>query len=86
MKKSFLTICCFSFSVSVISQAGIDTTWKELYRGSYPKINDLVHTKLNVSFDYDKAQMEGEAWVSLKPHFYPTDSLSLDAKQMEIGR
>ena len=23
-------------------------------------------------------------WLTLKPHFYPTDSLSLDAKGMEI--
>jgi aminopeptidase N len=28
--------------------------------------------------------MYGKAWITLKPHFYPTDSLLLDAKQMEI--
>jgi len=28
--------------------------------------------------------MYGKAWITLKPHFYPTDSVSLDAKRMEI--
>jgi aminopeptidase N len=37
-----------------------------------------------VSFDYDKQWMYGQEWVTLKPHFYATDSLKLDAKGMEI--
>ena len=54
------------------------------YRGLPPHINDLVHTKLDVRFDYTKSYLYGKAWITLKPHFYPTDSLSLDAKGMEI--
>jgi aminopeptidase N len=54
------------------------------YRASYPKINDLVHTKLDVRFDYEKSWMYGKEWLTLKPHFYPTDSLTLDAKGMDI--
>lgn len=61
-----------------------DTSWKKIYRASSTKINDLVHTKLDVKFDYDKAWMYGKAWVTLKPHFYATDSLLLDAKGMEV--
>ena len=61
-----------------------DSSWKEIYRGSYPRINDLVHTKLDVSFDYDKSQMKGKEWLTLTPHFYPTDTVLLDAKGMEI--
>ncbi|MEP6584999.1 MAG: M1 family metallopeptidase, partial [Ginsengibacter sp.] len=61
-----------------------DTSWKQLYRASAPRINDLVHTKLEVSFDYNKSWMYGKEWVTLHPHFYPTDSLTLDAKGMEI--
>ncbi len=86
MKKLFLLLFCCSFSILALAQPGNDTAWKKIYRGSYPRINDLVHTKLNVGFNYDKAQMSGEAWITLKPHFYSTDSLSLDAKQMEIDR
>jgi aminopeptidase N len=55
-----------------------------IYRASFPHINDLVHTKLNVRFDYTKSYMYGKAWITLHPHFYPTDSLSLDAKGMDI--
>jgi aminopeptidase N len=56
----------------------------EIYRGSFPHINDLVHTKLSVRFDYSRSFMYGKAWITLKPHFYPTDSLSLDAQGMDI--
>ncbi len=61
-----------------------DTSWKKIYRATAPKINDLVHTKLDVRFDYGKAWMYGKAWITLKPHFYQTDSLLLDAKGMEL--
>src|ERR1700710_1075596 len=61
-----------------------DTTWKTVLRESYPRTNDLVHTKLDVRFDYDKSYMYGKEWLTLQPHFYPTDSLLLDAKGMEI--
>lgn len=61
-----------------------DTSWKHEYRATATRINDLVHTKLDVSFDYNKAWMFGKEWVTLHPHFYVTDSLTLDAKGMEI--
>ena len=61
-----------------------DDAWKRDYHGFFTKINDLVHTKLDVRFDYDKSYLYGKAWITLKPHFYPTDSLSLDAKGMDI--
>ena len=54
------------------------------YRASQRKINDLVHTKLDVRFDYAKRQLLGKEWLTLKPHAYPTDSLRLDAKGMDI--
>src|SRR5664280_2056936 len=58
--------------------------WKSIYRASATKINDLVNTKLDVSFDLSKSWMYGKAWITLHPHFYPTDSLNLDAKSMNI--
>lgn len=48
------------------------------------EINYLVHTKLDVKFDYDKSYLYGKEWLTLQPHFYLTDSLLLDAKGMEI--
>nr|WP_294900506.1 M1 family metallopeptidase [uncultured Pedobacter sp.] len=57
---------------------------QSIYRATPEKINDLVNTKLDVKFDYKKAYLYGKAWITLKPHFYPTDSLTLDAKGMDI--
>ena len=78
-----MTSCAMSLSAQTEDQPQ-DTTWKKKFRASDTKINDLVHTKLDVKFDFEKAWMYGKAWVTLKPHFYNTDSLTLDAKGMEI--
>jgi aminopeptidase N len=64
--------------------AKADDPAMKIYRETPPKINDLVHTKLAVSFDYKKCYMYGKEWVTLRPHFYPTDTLRLDAKGMDI--
>ncbi len=63
-----------------------DESWEKIYRAFANRINDLVHTKLDVKFDYNKSYLYGQAWITLKPHFYPTDSLSLDAKGMDIHK
>ena len=65
-------------------QENQDTSWKKIYRAATPRINNLVHTKLDVRFDYDKSYLYGKEWLTLTPTFYPTDSLKLDAKGMEI--
>jgi len=70
------------------SQTTNDTkeeAWRKIYRASAAKVNDLIHTKLDVKFDYARSRMYGKAWVTLRPHFYPTDSLNLDAKAMNIN-
>jgi aminopeptidase N len=54
------------------------------YKGEREKITDLVHTKLKVDFNFEKSQLNGEAWITLKPHFYKTEKISLDAKAMLI--
>lgn len=56
----------------------------KIYRATPPKINDLIHTRLAVSFDYKKCYLYGKEWVTLKPHMYATDTLRLDAKGMDI--
>lgn len=61
-----------------------DDALLKIYRGTPVKINDLIHTKLDVRFDYKKHYLYGKEWVTIKPHIYPTDSLRLDAKGMDI--
>jgi len=55
-----------------------------IYNPSRTLYNDLVHTKLEVSFDWANARLNGKATITAKPHFYETDSLTLDAKGMDI--
>ena len=61
-----------------------DSSWKKEYRAFATKENDLVHTKLVADFNYAASQMNGEVWLQLRPHFYATNTLRLDAKAMEI--
>ena len=61
-----------------------DTSWKKNYRSFATKENDLVHTKLVANFDYTQSQLNGEVWLQLRPHFYATAQLILDAKGMDI--
>ena len=55
-----------------------------IFRAEAERINNLVHTKLDLKFDYAKEHVLGEAWVTLKPHFYETSTVTLDAKAMLI--
>jgi len=57
-----------------------------VYRAEREKVNDLVHTKLKVNFDYSKRHLLGEAWITLEPHFYNVSELELDAKAMIIHK
>jgi len=50
------------------------------------RINDLVHTRLELRFDFTHSYAYGKEEITLRPHFYATDSLVLDAKQMTITR
>ncbi len=87
MKKLSFLLALLAGPIFLMAQFNnepADTSWKKIYRASSPRINDLVHTKLDVRFDYSKAWMYGKEWLTLKPHFYATDSLTLDAKGMEI--
>lgn len=80
---------CLVVLLSIVATMAFGQTietedWKTDYRAKAEKINDLVHTKLNASFDYSHSYLNGKVWITLKPHFYPTDSLQLDAKGMNI--
>ncbi len=89
MKKLLLLLLAGIFVISVKAQFDeepADTSWKKKYRETYTIINDLVHTKLDIRFDYPKSYAYGKVWLTLKPHFYSTNSLQLDAKGMEISK
>ncbi|MBR2648050.1 MAG: M1 family metallopeptidase [Sediminibacterium sp.] len=84
MKKIHL-LFLLALTVSAVSLSQpANNDWKKIYRAVPTKVNDLVHTKLNARFDYTKSQLLGDVWITLRPHFYTTDSLQLDAKGMDI--
>ena len=59
---------------------------REIYRASNAKTNDIIHTKLEVSFDWAQSRMNGKATLQIKPYFYPTNVLYLNARGMEIKK
>ena len=86
MKKISITFISLVFLITTFSQEkiGTDTSWKKQPRLTPTRINDLVHTKLDVKPNFESSSLEGKAWITLTPHFNPTDSLTLDAKGMEF--
>jgi aminopeptidase N len=57
---------------------------KTIYRAANTLRNDIIHTKLEVSFDWQNSRLNGKAELTLKPYFYPTNMLYLDARGMDI--
>jgi aminopeptidase N len=57
-----------------------------LYRATPTLDNDIIHTKLDVKFDWKKQQLNGKAWITAKPYFYPTASITFDAKNFDISK
>ncbi|AHJ98357.1 M1 family metallopeptidase [Hymenobacter swuensis] len=87
MTKAFLLSLGLLAAAPALAQqapARPDSTVLQQYRESARKVNALVHTKLDVRFDYAKRQLIGKEWVTLQPFAYATDSLRLDAKGMDI--
>jgi aminopeptidase N len=56
------------------------------YRSSATRVFDLLHTKLDVHFDFEKQYLYGVANLTLKPYFYPSAELVLDAKNFNINK
>lgn len=56
------------------------------YNASHTREHDLLHTKLDVRFNWEKEQVLGKATLTLKPHFYPQNKLTLDAKGFEFHK
>jgi aminopeptidase N len=60
-------------------------TERAVFHASETILTNLIHTRLDVSVDWAKAYLYGKATITAKPHFYPSDSLILDAKGMTIN-
>ncbi len=54
------------------------------YRPTRTLYNDILHTKLNLRFDWLRQHVLGTATITFKPYFYPQRTLILDAKGFDI--
>ncbi|TDQ14707.1 aminopeptidase N [Algoriphagus boseongensis] len=55
------------------------------YRASAKRDFDLLHTDLELAFDWENQAVIGKAKLKLKPFFYPQKELILDAKDYDVG-
>jgi len=55
------------------------------YRATSTRFFDLLHTKLDVRFNWEEEMVIGKAQLTLTPYFYAADKLQLDAKGFTIG-
>ncbi len=55
------------------------------YTPTARRTNDLVHTKLDLKFDWNMQRVIGVADLTLQPYFYPTAQVELDAKGFDIN-
>ena len=56
------------------------------YNSSPLRSNDLLHTKLDLRFNWEEEEVIGTATLDFKPFFYDTDQLILDAKDFEFRK
>ena len=90
---SFLTQSCLSSkkdSDDGIAKAKITTQVKRNkvsypYRPSKTRVFDLIHTDLSVTPVWENQTLKGTAILTLKPYFYSSDLLVLDAKGMVLS-
>ena len=74
---------CFLILFLGITTIGISQNTNK-YKAEREKTHSLIHTKLKVDFNFDKKELNGEAWITAKPYFYNSSTFVLDAKAMLI--
>ena len=58
----------------------------ENYRASFRRSHDLLHSDVSIRFDWEKQHGLGTAKLTLRPYFYVSNQLSLNAKGMDIHK
>jgi aminopeptidase N len=56
-----------------------------VYRGTPPLHWRVVHTSLDITPDFSTRSVKGKAKLKLRPGYYATDSLRLDARNFDIS-
>ena len=70
-------------TVAPIELSGVKIRPANAKRNVMPdKQIDILHTDLDIKFNWGKHECMGKAVIRLKPYFYEIDSISLDAHHM----
>ena len=90
MKEFFCFAVAFMMSGTAYSYGHSDTLKPgknptQPYRGSRTRTTDLLHTRLDVKFDWQKSQLHGKAAITARPYFHKSSTVCLDARGMEIS-
>lgn len=56
------------------------------YQATVTKKFDLIHTKLDLRFDWENQHVIGRAWLDVRPWFYATDHFEVEAKGFDIAK
>src|SRR2546428_118493 len=90
MKKLILLAGLFITPLALFAERKITPADSNIvqkhYFASYTKKMDLIDTKIDLSFNWDSAFVYGKATLKLKPYFYATDSLILNANSFKINK
>lgn len=70
--------------VNVVPQAAENLDSLRPYNASHTFEVDLIHSKIEISFDWTQKRANGKATLTMRPWFYATDKVSLDAKNFDI--
>ncbi len=73
-----------SINLDTVDVYAEESAVKKTYMATETKLSDIIHTKLWVSFDWQKSQLIGKAELAIKPYFYATNMLYLNARGMDI--
>ncbi len=60
------------------------TAGAPVYRASATKVWEIKNTRVALTFNWQEKTAGVHEWIKLRPYFYATDTLELDAKSMHI--
>ena len=101
IKQQLLSVFCLSISflfsctgskpiTSTSKEITTSTTTKQqvvpLYQKTKSREIDVLHTKLMVDVNWENKQLNGEAYLTIKPYYFSLDTVVLDAKAMTIEK
>ncbi|GIV33495.1 MAG: hypothetical protein KatS3mg031_1030 [Chitinophagales bacterium] len=83
----FLAMGCTSSRIQKMQELNpVEVKSESAYQASAPRIHDLLHTRLEVSFDVQNRRLNGVAELTATPYARQVRFLELDAKGFDIHK